>query len=49
MTDVMVGPGLIRNGVKVWIVENLSAPGILGNDVLQKFGQFSVDFGSRTL
>ena len=49
LTDVMVGPGLIRNGVKVWIVENLSAPGILGNDVLQKFGQFSVDFGSRTL
>ena len=30
-------------------MENLSAPGILGNDVLQEFGQFSVDFGGRTL
>ena len=49
LTDVVVCPGLIRNGVRVWIVENLSAPGILRNDVLHKFGQFSVDFRGRVL
>ena len=48
-TDVMLGPGLIRHGIKVWVVQDLSAPGILGNDVLQKFGQFSVDFDARVL
>ena len=47
LTDVVIGPGLIRNGV--WIVENLSAYEILGNDVLHKFGQFSVDFRGRLL
>ena len=49
ITDVVVSPGLIQNKMKVLVIENLSAPGILGNDVLRKFGNFTVDYRAQTL
>ena len=49
VADVVVGPGLVQNNMNILVIENLSAPGILGNDVLRKFGHFSVDYRTQVL
>ena len=49
IADVGISPGLIQNKMKVLVIKNRSAPGILGNDVLRKFGHFSVDYRAQTL
>ena len=47
VADVVVGPRLIQNKVKVLVVENLSAPGIWGNDVSSKFGHFAENYRAQ--
>ena len=46
--DLLIGPAAVSNA-KILVVENLSAPAILGTDVLRKFKTFSVDFSKRSL
>ena len=41
--DISIGPATLNN-VRILVVENLSAPAILGTDVLRTFHHFSVDF-----
>ena len=46
--DISIGPAILNN-VRILVVENLSAPAILGTDVLRTFSRFSVDFERRQL
>ena len=46
--DISIGPASLSN-VRILVVENLSAPAILGTDVLRTFSRFSVDFKRRQL
>ena len=46
--DLLIGPAAV-SGARILVVENLSAPAILGTDVLGKFKTFCVDFRQRSL
>ena len=46
--DLLIGPAVVSNA-RILVIENLSAPAILGTDVLGKFKTFSVDFHKRSL
>ena len=46
--SILVG-SVVMNDVEVLVVEGLSAPAILGNDVLASFKSFRVDYGERVL
>ena len=46
--DIAIGPATLSN-IRKLVVEKLSAPAILGTDVLHTFSRFSVDFKRRQL
>ena len=46
--NILIGPA-VMNDVQVPVVEGLSAPAILGNDVLASFKSFRVDYSERVL
>ena len=46
--NILIGPAALSD-VRILVVENLSAPAILGTDVLCRFRSFSVDFKKQQL